>query len=241
MNTVMRFDGTIIHGRSGPASSCHTCAMRAHGICGTVLPKHARRLVRARQMIHRPSDHIEGMQLICSGWAYSYTVLPDSRRQILSFLLPGDLVSARALLTDRVTRSVHTLTDVEYCMYDRDELMESLRTEPKVFRQFAEMLAAELEEADQLVTDMGRRSAEQRIARLILSLMSRLAARKQVHDNAFEFPLRQQHIADATGVTSVHVSRIVSQMRDSGLIDIRARKLKVLRPTELQQMSNSLV
>ena len=230
----------MLHSRSEPAPSCNTCAARAHGICGAILPKHTHRLVRARQTIHRPSDHVEGMQLICTGWAYSFTVLPDGRRQILSFLLPGDLVSTRTLLTDRVTRSVHTLTDVSYCVFDRGELMEAVRTEPKIFRRFAETLASELEEADQLVTDMGRRSAEQRIARLILSLMSRLAARKQVHDNAFEFPLRQQHIADATGVTSVHVSRIISQMRDSGLIDIRARKLKVLRPAELQRMSNSL-
>ncbi len=224
----------------GRAVQGGNCDARAFSICRTLKAKpHSQLSARARQTIYRANDPLNGVKLICDGWAFTFMLLPDGRRQILSFLLPGDIISARAVLQERLPLSVHTLTAVQHCSFDRAELIAAIKSDPKVFAQFAELCAAEIDQAHELATDMGRRTTDQRIARLILTLRARLAARNLVHEQGFEFPLRQQHIADATGVTSVHVSRVMTALQDAGVIDIRARRLRILKPGELERIANA--
>ncbi len=226
--------------RPAPAAGCGGCDTRALSICSTLKPKaHTQLTARPRQTIYRANDPLNGVKLICEGWAFTFTLLPDGRRQIMSFLLPGDIVSARAVLEERLPLSVHTLTEVRHCTFERSELLTAIKTDAKVFAQFAALCAAEIDEAHQLATDMGRRSTDQRIARLILALRARLAERNLVREQAFDFPLRQQHIADATGVTSVHVSRVMTMLHEAGVIAIRSRRLKILKPAELERISNA--
>jgi len=233
-------------------SPCTTCSVRELGVCSTVLsrpvspaasaapaPRQQHRGARARQTFYRANDAMDGASLLCRGWGFAFSILPDGRRQILSFLLPGDFISTVGVLKERVGVSVQALTDVRYCAYDRTDLINCIRTDSKVFDKFSELCNAERDEANEMVADLGRRTADQRVARLILSLMTRLSVRKQVRDNAFEFPLRQQHIADATGVTPVHVSRVFTAFRNAGLIEIKGRFLKVLNLPELRRISNA--
>jgi CRP-like cAMP-binding protein len=81
-----------------------------------------------------------------------------------------------------------------------------------------------------LIVDLGRRAADERIARLILNLTGRLAERGLVRSTPleFDFPLRQHHIADATGLTAVHVSKVLTEFRRNGLINISGRSLTIL-------------
>ncbi len=230
---------------------CTTCAVRELGVCGAVLakpasgaagasaPRQQHRTARARQTFYRANEPMDGANLLCRGWAFSFSILPDGRRQILSFLLPGDFVSTVGVLKERVGVSLQALTDIRYCSYDRSDLINCIRSDAKVFDKFSELCTEERDEANEMVADLGRRTADQRVARLILSLMSRLSARKQVRDNSFEFPLRQQHIADATGVTPVHVSRVFTAFRNAGLVEIKGRFLKVLNLPELRRISNA--
>ena len=88
---------------------------------------------------------------------------------------------------------------------------------------------------EQLVLSLGRRTATERIAQLIVNLTDRLAKRGLVQKHRTAFPLRQHHIADATGLTPVHVSNVVSKMRRDGLIDISDRHLTVLDPVKLRR------
>ena len=193
----------------------------------------------AGQLIYRSNEPVDGVSVICEGWAFTYLMLFDGRRQILSFLLPGDVVATTALLRDRLSVSIQALTDLRYCRFSKPELRSLMATEPKVFDRYASIFAAEREETDQLVTDLGRRTADERIARLVLALMTRLGARGMVQDASFAFPLRQRHIADATGLTPVHVSRVIGSLRNAGLIDITGRFLKVLNLDELRRISNT--
>ncbi len=226
--------------RAAALSACSSCAVRAQGICSAVRPKvHGHATSRPRQTIYRANEPLNGVRMICEGWAFSFTLLPDGRRHIISFLLPGDLVSVRSVLQDRLPFSVHTLTEVRHCSFERAELIAAMREKPDVFQQFSDLCVAELESANQLATDMGRRSAEQRLARLILGLKARLTSRNLVRDQSFEFPLRQQHMADAISVTSVHVSRMITTLHDAGVIDLRNRRLKILRQAELERIANA--
>ena len=225
-------------------SPCDKCRVRASNFCGALKPERTsltqvHQSILARRTPYQAGEETEDVHVICDGWAACTVRLSDGRRQILSFLLPGDLVSASALFKTRQLFSVQTLTDIRYCKFSRSELQKKLMEEPQVFEELMKICVAEKDQADQLIVSLGRRSAAARIARLIILLMERLSARGLVRGQAFDFPLRQQHIADAVGLTTVHVSRVINMLRKAGLIDIAQRQIKIISLRELQRVADA--
>lgn len=176
--------------------------------------------------------------MICNGWAATVSRLSDGRRQILSFVLPGTLVSTSAVFADSFNFYVEAVTAVRYCYYDRAYLNERLAADPSLIRAMAKTCLFEKEQAEELATNLGRRRAEERIAHLFLNLSRRLKLRGLVRDDSFELPLRQQHIADATGVTPVHANRMLRSLRKDGLIAMRNGILKITDFAGLHRLAN---
>ncbi len=166
--------------------------------------------------------------MICDGWAAASITLPNGRRQILSFLLPGDIVSTALVFRPQLDYRVEAITDVRCRAFDRAQL-RSFLLKDKLFDTLAAAWVEEKAQAEQLIVDLGRRGAEERVARLILNLLGKLERRGLIerHSATFEFPLRQHHIADATGLTTVYVSGIMTAFRDAGLIEAGGRSLTV--------------
>lgn len=175
--------------------------------------------------------------MIRSGWSFRFSRLSDGRRQILSVLLPGDFYSVTAVFKGELPFSVQTLTDSQFCKFNRDQLSLRLFSDQSAFDYLVSMIAAETARADDLVLDLGRRAADERIARLILHLVNRLSSLGLTRGTSFEFPLRQEHIADIIGLTPVHVSRIVTMFRKARLIEIEQRVLTVIEPEELKRIA----
>ncbi len=196
--------------------------------------------VPARRTICREQDLHDAVPIICGGWAASIIMLSDGSRQILSFLLPGDIVSTALLFEPRPHCLVEAITDVRYRTFKRTELREILFSHPDLVDKLSRAWIEEKARADQLIVDLGRRTADERIARLILGLVDRLIKRDMAHGDPLEvdFPLRQHHIADATGLTPVHVSKVLSEFRRSGLIKISERSLTVLDPAGFRRVAN---
>jgi len=96
----------------------------------------------------------------------------------------------------------------------------------------------ETEASDRMIAVLGRKSAEERIAYLLLHLMGRIAEQTVIRGNRYPLPLRQQHIADAVGLTSVHVSRILGVFRDRGIADLSSGVLEVLNRDELARLGS---
>ena len=90
-------------------------------------------------------------------------------------------------------------------------------------------------QSDQMALDLGRRTADERIARLIVNIAGRLAKRGMRKSDSMEFPLRQRHIADATGLTPVHVSKVMGEFQRAGLFEIRGRVLTIFDELELRR------
>jgi CRP-like cAMP-binding protein len=197
--------------------------------------------VPARRTICREQDLHDAVPIICSGWAASIVMLSDGSRQILSFLLPGDIVSTALLFEARPHCLVEAITDVRYRTFKRTELKELTFKHPALLDKLSKAWIEEKTRADQLIVDLGRRTADERIARLILNLVDRLSRRDMVHGDPleFEFPLRQHHIADATGLTPVHVSKVLSEFRRNGLIKISERSLTILDLTGFRRVANT--
>lgn len=196
--------------------------------------------VPARRIIFRELDLHDAVPIICTGWAASAIMLSDGSRQILSFLLPGDMVSTALLFEPRLHCFVEAVTDVRYRSFKRPALKEILLDHPDLMEKLSKAWIEEKTRADQLIADLGRRTADERIARLILNLVDRLVKRNMVHGDPLEveFPLRQHHIADATGLTPVHVSKVLSEFRRNGLINISERSLTILDPVGFRRVAH---
>lgn len=193
--------------------------------------------VPARRLIWHPKEWSEYVPVICQGWAASSITLSNGGRQILSFLLPGDLVSTASLFGAMSGRSVEAITEVTYRKYRRADIKALMLSEPDFFERVAAAWILEREHADNLLVDLGRRMADERIARLILYLAETLARRDLMVAQTMPFPLRQRHIADATGMTQKHVAKTLSLLQDRGLIDWQNRTLTILNSNELRRLA----
>lgn len=190
----------------------------------------------ARRAIRHPKEWSDYVLVICSGRAVSSITLPDGRRQVLSILLPGDVVCASSLFEPISGYAADAITDVTYRRFNRSEFKALLSRNYGLFERLAKMWAEESERADQLALDLGRRRADERVARFILNLAERLARRGMVHGQTMDFPLRQRHIADATGLTAVHVSKVMGEFQRLGMIKIHDRSLTIVDESELRRV-----
>lgn len=194
--------------------------------------------IPARRLILHPKEWSEYVPIVCSGWAMSSIALPDGRRQIISFLLPGDIVSIGSLIAPLSGHAVEAITEVTYRKFKRDELKEFLFARADLLERLFKLLNEAKTRADQLALDLGRRRADERIARLILRLSEKVARRSTVRTQTFDFPLRQRHIADATGLTPVHVSKVLGELQRAGMVEIGGRTLTILNTAELQRVAD---
>ncbi len=234
---------------SKDVTSCAACPALACNLCGgldhsatfsrlSALLQPSEHVIPARRLICGKRDRLDRIPIICQGWAASAVTLFDGRRQILSFLLPGDFVSADLIFEPEILCSAEAITEVHYRTFGRAELMAILLKQPTLFNKLSKAWIDEKARVDQLAVNLGRCSADERIARLILDLFERLARRGLARERMMDFPLRQHHIADATGLTAVHVSKVLSEFRRAGLIKINDRSLTILRLTELRHLAN---
>jgi CRP-like cAMP-binding protein len=171
-------------------------------------------------------DRPGGVRLFLSGWAVRYKMLEDGRRQILNFILPGDTCDAHIYLVSRLDHSIATLTPVVYSELDR-ETFERLVSDRSVAEAFhCETLAASSIQREWAI-NLGRRDALERVAHLICELHERLRVVGLVSENSFALPVTQMDLADATGLSTVHLNRTLQELRGSGFITLRDRSLTI--------------
>lgn len=174
---------------------------------------------RAHRNIKSAGEWSDRVFVICDGWAFRFVQLPDSRKQILSILIPGDVITPTRLFDEQVRFSVQALTDMSYCGFASSILRARLTADLALLDAWAKLLVAERYHNFGLLIDLGSRTADERIAHLILDLKLRLERRGMTVENLFVFPLSQRLIAAATGLTPEHVSRVMGSFRRGGLIE----------------------
>jgi CRP/FNR family transcriptional regulator, anaerobic regulatory protein len=225
---------------------CDDCALRHVNFCavlcdrGGVRPgsKWRHRVTPARHNIYRAGEPSEGVVVICDGWAVRFVQLPNGKRQILSVVMPGDLVSSSSLLEGELEFSIQAVTKVKYCTLPIAEVRSQICDNPVLFDYWLRLSAAEHREADRRLVDLGQRPALERVAALVVHVMLRSEARGDVEDDAFAFPLSQQQIADCTGITPVHACRVLSAMRKDGVCDIKQGVVRITDRTELLRLGS---
>ncbi len=195
--------------------------------------------LRARGDIIREGDVADRLYTLLSGWAFRYKTLPDGRRQILNFLLPGDLVGLQSKLFDRALHGVEALTDVTLCCFSRDRVWEIFRLFPQLAFDVTWLGAQEESLVDDNLFSVGRRSAAERIAALLLQLYQRASGLRNGGGGAVRLPLTQVHIADALGLSGVHTNRTLQALRARGLFDLVGGMLRVRDVNGLRELARA--
>ena len=195
-----------------------------------------RHLAPGADIIHPGQEDAE-LYTLFSGWAFRYQLLPDGRRQILNFLLPGDLVGLQASLLSAAQHGIEALTDVELCVFPRKRVWDLFVRMPSLSYEIAWLGSREESLIDQNLTSVGQRNAGERIAALVISLYRRADALGLVAENSFRFPLSQQQLADALGLSLVHTSKTWSRLRKAGLFATSDGRLTLLNPRLTSRMA----
>ena len=189
----------------------------------------------ARIMTEGDSD--PPLYTVTSGWAMRFKALQDGRRQILSFILPGDVIGFQAQFFDSAVTSVEAVTDVSLCVVPYEDVAGLSEDRPEIAFRFAALTADQKRAMEEQLLSLGQRTALERVAALILDLYGRAEARDMVRADGMPFPLTQQHIADALGVSLVHANRTLKRLQRDGLFRIRGRRLQVLDAAALGKVA----
>ncbi|MCK0195891.1 Crp/Fnr family transcriptional regulator [Ancylobacter sp. 6x-1] len=173
-----------------------------------------------------------------SGWAFRFKTLPDGRRQILHFLLPGDFIGLQGAMFDASLHGVETLTDAEFCVFPRRRVWSLFEQVPQLAFEVSWLGAHEESMVDENLVSVGLRNAGERVAALILMLHRRCRTLDLVApDNSIPFPLNQGHIADALGLSLVHTNKTIARLRRLGLFAQSNGRLTLLNPKVMERLA----
>jgi CRP-like cAMP-binding protein len=176
--------------------------------------------------------------LIHEGWALRFRGFPDGRRQIINFLLPGDAFGLGALVLSRPDHNVSAITPVTLSPIAPETLTTMMREQPRLGGAFLWSAAQEEAVLREHIVSIGRRTAYERVAHLLLELMHRLEQVGQASNGSFGVPLTQPLLADALGLSVVHVNRTLRRLQHDGLISVQSRHIAILDYDALKRVSD---
>ncbi|MDR3508743.1 MAG: Crp/Fnr family transcriptional regulator [Caulobacteraceae bacterium] len=222
-------------------SNCVYCAARPLGVCGALGDGEAfrelrdsRRAVRildAGMPIYRQGDPTGDLFNLVSGWVVQYQDLEDGRRQVLRFLVPGALFGYEPSGIKGMCHGADALTNASLCVVPAARMAELRARHVEFNERFVWMLERDSRLAFDHLTSLGQRDARERVAHLLLELAIRSTGRYPIEPGeTFKIPLNQPLIAEATGLTSIHVNRMLRRLREDQILDFRNGRLTVINP-----------
>lgn len=193
------------------------------------------RLIEAGVDIIQEGDRPETVNLFLDGWACRYKQLEDGRRQIVAFFVPGDLCDIHIYVLREMDHAIAAITPVRLATVPREILLDTMDRHPRITRAlwWESLVNAAIQR--EWTVNIGRRTALERLAHLFCELFLRLRAVGLAEGSTCPFPLTQLELADATGLTNVHVNRTLKEMRNAGLILLKSRQLTVPDLAALQK------
>ena len=227
-------------------SSCRNCVAWNQGLCSRMAGKDFDRLFpngirfqtrKSGASIFHQGEVFDQVLIIRSGWVLTYKVFHDGQRQIIRFALPGDLIGFEGDETSGMAYTAEALSDVTLCSCKRSLFYGVCANSPGLAMNFATTVTREALAAWNHVGALGQQSAMGRVANLLLDLHRRVVAQCGVDGPALHLPINQIHIADATGLTSVHVCRTLKQMRLEKLLEFNKGQLVLLDPARLAEIA----
>jgi CRP-like cAMP-binding protein len=192
--------------------------------------------LETRERAYEPNDDIVrsgsangGIHLVRDGWCCRYRILPDGRRHILGFHLPGDLVGLDTVHMASSPNAVTTLTQTSVSTVSSAALLGLCREAPAVGQAMLSEMARESTLANERMVSLGRRTAYERLAHMLLELCLRLKREHGTAASEYQIPLTHDLLADASGLTPIHVNRTLRRLQEEGLVAVENGRRMTVR------------
>jgi CRP/FNR family transcriptional regulator, anaerobic regulatory protein len=187
----------------------------------------------------REGARSEYLYTVLSGWAFRYKMLDDGRRQILNYALPADMLGLQGALMNEMEHSVEALTPLVLCVFPRGKLWDLYSRLPSLAFDITWLAAREEQLVDEHLVSLGRRTALERAAYLLLHLFVRAEESGLVRDGIIQFPFTQQHLADTLGMSLVHTNKTLKRLFMSKAVRWKDRVFEMVDRTALAAMAGS--
>lgn len=198
-----------------------------------------RKIVRkAGEDLIQEGQRPECVHLLLEGWAFRYKLLPDGGRQIMAYLIPGDLCDIHIFILKQMDHSIGLLSDATVSLIPEKAMVALLDTHPRLAR--ALFWATLVDEAilREWLTNTLRREPFERVAHLLSEMWLRMKAVGLVQGDTFDLPLTQTELGDTMGLNSVTINRVLQRLRAEELITLKGGRLAILDAKRLMAVSN---
>jgi CRP-like cAMP-binding protein len=179
----------------------------------------------------------EHLYTVLSGWAFRYKMLDDGRRQILNYALPADMVGLQGALMHEMEHSVEALTPLTLCVFPRAKLWDLYSKFPSLAFDVTWLAAREEQLIDEQLVNLGRRTALERTAYLLMHLYVRAEEAGLVKNGTIQFPFTQQHLADTLGMSLVHTNKTIKRLMMSNAIRWKDRVFEMIDRAALTKIA----
>jgi CRP-like cAMP-binding protein len=186
----------------------------------------------------REGEAVESCILLLSGFAYRHKVTGDGQRQILSVHMPGEFLDLQNSMLGLADHNVQALTRCEVAMVPVSALRKLAEERPQVGRGMWIDTLIDAAIFREWIVNVGRRDSMSRLAHLLCEFAIRLEAAGLARDRRYELPMTQEQLADCTGLTPVHVNRVLKEMGHQGLIARDKRSVEILQWDRLRHIGD---
>ena len=189
------------------------------------------------EVIIREGDKVRNIHLVLTGLAARAKTLASGNVQMMAFLIPGDLCDVEVFVLEGLDHDITAITDTTCVLIPADEMERLLTQSGRLTKAMWWSTMVDSAILREWIVDHGSRDARERLAHLICEMLIRYRVVGGTTDDAVPFPLTQEELAQATGMTPVHTNRMLQQLRTEGLIELRNKVLTVLEPKRLMEVA----
>ncbi|WP_430449633.1 Crp/Fnr family transcriptional regulator [Rhodophyticola sp.] len=188
------------------------------------------------QEVYSEGDELKYLYVVKEGWFYSYTDMPDGRRQIVRVLHPGDIIGFPDIAFTEATCNVRASEDGCLCPFPKRKLDAIFKESPKLTALMFSIANRDHACVIDTLRAMGRMSARERLSYFFLDLISRLRITNKQMTDMIRMPMNQHEMGDALGLTHTYVSKTIREMEDEGLISRDGDTLTLEQEDRLKSM-----
>ena len=199
---------------------------------------HKMRKLDAQSYLLREGDRPDRCAVLISGFAFRHKLTGNGSRQILSIHIPGEALDFQNMFLEEADHNIQTMTRAEVAEIPRRALEEQSLAMPNLARAILITTLVEASIFREWVVNIGRRDSRSRISHLLCEFAFRMTAQGLKPNGEFELPMTQEQLGDATGLTAVHVNRVLKALQAEGLVQLDRRSMRFPSWQRLSQVGD---
>jgi CRP-like cAMP-binding protein len=185
------------------------------------------RFVRGRTIV-RAKTELDVSLLLVEGFVYRFKDLKSGARQALQLAVPGDFIDLHGFVLKQLDHDISSLTDCRLALFPHERLKPLIGEHQHLARVLWLCTVVDAANHREWMLSLGRRSAASRLAHFFCELQVRLTAVGMAEHGSYNLPITQNDLAEILGITSVHINRMLKELREKGLVTFRKKTVEIL-------------